>query len=166
MIIESTGEDFEYHWGFIDYKGKTILDIGADYGSTARCFFEYGALKVYAVEGNVAYYNKLKQSSVNLQKYLIPIIMLIKSSRDFINIFTNIQEKVDIVKIDIEGDELTLIDVPDDILRKYDDYIIETHHTDIRDKIIPRFKAIGYELKLERPLSVTGFHAIWLHKKE
>lgn len=164
MLIESTGEDFEYHWGFIDYKGKIVLDIGADYGSTARCFFEHGASKIYAVEGNEAYYSKLRQNSINLQKHLIPTKTLIKSPRDFINIFNSIQERVDIVKIDIEGDELNLIDVPDDILKRYNDYLIETHHINIKDKIIPRFKNIGYELKLERPLSVKGFDVIYLTK--
>lgn len=42
MIIKSTNEDFDYHYGFkdISWNDKIILDLGADYGSTAECFLE------------------------------------------------------------------------------------------------------------------------------
>src|SRR4030042_374590 len=45
-------EDYNHHWGFADFKGKSVLDLGADYGSTAWFFIEKGAKLVVAVEGD------------------------------------------------------------------------------------------------------------------
>lgn len=30
------GEDYDHHWGYTSFNGKTVLDLGADYGSTAH----------------------------------------------------------------------------------------------------------------------------------
>jgi predicted methyltransferase len=45
------GEDYSKHWK-ADFKGKVVLDLGADYGSTAFYFLQKGAREVIAVEGD------------------------------------------------------------------------------------------------------------------
>jgi hypothetical protein len=56
---------------------------------------------------------------------------------------TNIisQSQADIAKIDCEGAEINLADVPRDILRLIEFYIIETHTKVIQETITKKFEA-------------------------
>src|SRR3990170_8039302 len=45
-------ENYNVHWKYTSFKGKVILDLGADVGSTAKFFLKNGARRVIAVEGN------------------------------------------------------------------------------------------------------------------
>ncbi len=148
MIIEHTGEDFNYHYGLkdLDWNNKIVLDLGADFGSTAKCFLEKGAKKVYAIEGDRELFTKLAGlCSMDENKYtIIPMMMFINDSKDFIKLISNI--KCDICKMDIEGYEKHMIDVPNSIIREIKEYVIETHYNIDRDKIIDKFLKIGYEL--------------------
>jgi len=47
------------HWGWLHVAGKTVLDVGADYGSTADFFLEQGALRVVAVEADPKLFRRL-----------------------------------------------------------------------------------------------------------
>ena len=44
-------EDYDFQWGKIDYKGKTVLDLGADIGSTADFFLGKGLRKSWQWKG-------------------------------------------------------------------------------------------------------------------
>jgi len=51
-ILPIFNEDYNECWGCVSYKDKTVLDLGADYGSTVYYFLKNGAKKVIAVEGD------------------------------------------------------------------------------------------------------------------
>lgn len=156
MIIEWSGENFEWHWGFVDWKNKTILDIGADFGSTAKCFLAVGATKVIASEGNDQYYEKLVQYAKD-KSNIIPDKRWIGSASDFIYLFNTF--KVDIVKMDCEGGERYLLDVPDNIIASIKEYAIECHSQDITNKMIQKLKDLKYNILRVEPLA-EGYNVI------
>jgi fibrillarin-like rRNA methylase len=155
MNIRNTGENFEDHWGFINWKNKQILDIGADFGSTAECFLAVGASKIYASEGDNNLYNQLIEYAKD-KPNIVPNKKWISSPADFIDLFNNF--KVDIVKMDIEGAEIHLLGVPDDILKSIKEYAIECHSIYIMNAILERFKNLNFDvvdIRRLRPLEDT-----------
>lgn len=150
MIIKYTNEDFQYHWGFVNWKDKIILDIGADYGSTAECFIASGAKLIYASEGDNELYNQLVEN-VRHMPLIIPIKSWISGPNDFTQLFINF--KVDIAKIDCEGAEIHLLEVSDYILKSIKEYAIECHSDDILNRIIERFTSIGFNISEIRYLN-------------
>lgn len=159
MKIRYTGEDFEYHWGFIDWKNKVVLDIGADYGSTAECFLSVGASKVYASEGDEKLYNQLVEYAKD-KPNIIPNRKWIGGPTDFIDLFNNF--KTDIVKIDCEGAEEHLLGVPDDILRSNKEYVIECHGQEPTKKISEKLRSLKFDIVETRPLIVIeGYNIVY-----
>lgn len=60
--LPSFGEDYDKHWNYLNFKGKKILDLGADYGSTASYFLWQGAKQVIAVERNEEFAEALRKT--------------------------------------------------------------------------------------------------------
>lgn len=159
MNIRCTGENFEYHWGFVDWKNKTVLDIGADYGSTAECFLSVGASKIYASEGDEKLYDQLVEYAKD-KPNIIPNRKWINNPSDFIDLFNNF--KADIVKIDCEGAEEHLLKVPDEILKSIKEYVIECHGEEITKRIIERFRDLKFDILEIRPLLVIqGYNVVY-----
>ena len=147
MKIKYTQESFEDHWGFINWKNKIVLDIGADYGSTAECFIAYGASKVFASEGDEKLYSQLVQYAKG-KPNIIPSKKWIQNPNDFIDLFNKFKDsKIDIYKIDCEKAEIYLLDISNDMLRSIKEYAIECHTPDILSKISNKFKSAGFEIK-------------------
>ena len=42
--------NYDSMYGSLDYRDAVVLDIGADFGSTARFFFERGAKRVVSLD--------------------------------------------------------------------------------------------------------------------
>ena len=138
-----TKENYNEHWKGLNYNGKTILDIGADVGSTALYFTEMGASKIYAVEGNPYYYASLESNSSFI------------GDVTSINMFVDTKEKlsylihnypVDVMKIDIEGGEILLADMDDSTLQLIPEYIIEVHNQEIFTILNRRFMEANYKI--------------------
>jgi len=85
----------------MDYKNKFVLDIGADYGSTADFFLKKGAYRVIAVEKDPEYYKGLSLFSEG--RPITPLHIEIKTIKDILDLI--VKYKPDIVKIDCEGCE-------------------------------------------------------------
>jgi len=120
---------------YVDYKDKIVLDIGADYGSTAEFFLERGAKKVIAVESDDKNYKKLEEMAKN--KPIFKILPLHASiDRENIEYYLS-EEKPDVVKFDCEGCEKHLVGVPKEILTIPEMYIIEHH--DVTDKFLKNY---------------------------
>jgi hypothetical protein len=118
------GEDYERHWGCFSFRGKVVLDIGADYGSTASFFMKKGARKVIAVESDPSLFAKLV-SNFRGSNRVIPVKLEIASPQHFEQLIS--RYKPEIVKMDCEGCENYLATVNPVILRRVNEYIIETH---------------------------------------
>jgi hypothetical protein len=127
-----TKEDYETSWGVANYLDKIVLDVGADVGSTALFFIERGAKNIICVDTDTSGLTKNAQEipqiskivNVNIQdKYTMERVLL---------------ETADIVKMDIEGAEMWLLEVDPRILQQHKEYIIEIHgscihHTPVCD---------------------------------
>lgn len=118
------GEDYSLHWQGPEWTNKRVMDIGADYGSTAFYFLERGASIVYAVEGDPRLYRQLEENARAIGN-IIPIFMFVDSAKQFSELF--LQYRPDIVKIDCEGCEKHLVDVDVGVLASIPEFIVETH---------------------------------------
>lgn len=118
-------EDFEKFYGFVNFKNKVVLDLGADYGSTTQFFLEKLAKKVISVESDTRLFKMLVEYFKSDNR-VIPLNLLVTGKK--------IEELIskyhpDLVKIDIEGYEKYLPDADDKIFSMPREYIIETHPT-------------------------------------
>ena len=143
--------EYNSHLGSeVDYTGKTILDIGADVGTTTEYFLEHGAKFVYAVEGNENNHNTLH---VNIRTHFsdraicLPRIW-IEKTEDFIQLIS-LWDKCDIVKVDIEGAEVHLLHVPDYIFNIVPEYVIEFHSETIGKLLKQKLLQNGYIIRGE-----------------
>ena len=118
------GEDYESDWGFLNVADKVVLDIGADYGSTAAYFLNKGAKKVICVESYRSDYDALAVLA-ETDRRIDAYHKHISSGMDFEN-FLSFQP--DVVKIDVEGAEAYLLDVRPCTLRHVQEFGIELHN--------------------------------------
>jgi len=132
------------HWGYVDYVGKTVLDLGADKGSTTVYFLNNGAKRVIAVEGNPELYQELERIFVgNPNVIYYPI--RISCGEDIDKLLQGY--KPDIVKVDIEGAEEYILnnvhvwDCPE--------WLIEVHNHVIYRKLRDAFRRLGYQVDTE-----------------
>ena len=140
------GEDYEKHWNFTDFKDKVILDIGADHGSTASFFVKKGAKKIIAVEGNPNQYKQLEYI-FGSDPDVTCVFLWIDKPIHFISLFQKYNP--DIVKIDIEGNESYLLQIPKEIFRMIKVYLIEIHSGLLKDQFVFKLDKYGYSIGIE-----------------
>jgi len=136
-------EDYEVHWGKIDYKGKRVLDTGASNGDTADFFLRHGAKDVVAVEGDDKLYPLLESNAKKITE-IIPISMWIENKeqwQELINIW-----KPDVIKSDCEGCEATLFLIENNVWCLVPEYIIEVHGKEIRELMLKKCLENNYEI--------------------
>ena len=138
MLIDLTQENFENHWGYPDFKDKVILDLGADMGSTAKCFLAYGAKKAICVEGDSGLFETLKKTHPDAE------LCFIDSEEKMKSLLTKYD--ADIVKIDIEHGEKWLLPQTDELIGKFKEWLIEWHTGILRDEIEKKFIKAGFSV--------------------
>ena len=97
---------WEYQYLPVDVKGKVILDIGAGEGESAVLYLSHGAEKVTAIEPNPVAFKVLEE---NVKANDLPIVA-INEKFDL----KHLQIDHDFLKMDIEGHEVSLLDLPAD----------------------------------------------------
>lgn len=135
-------EDFSKLW-VADYNGKTILDIGADRGSTASYFLRNGAKYVVCVEGDPERYRLLEANLPSLRN-ATAIFKYINSPSDMQNILWI--NSADIVKIDVEGAEKYLLPLAPYTIQYHPEYMIEMHLGVSMDAMVNLFQRSGYSV--------------------
>jgi predicted RNA methylase len=135
------GEDYSHHWP-INVQGKTIIDFGADYGSTAYYFMRKGALRVICVEGNPTLYRQL-QANMRFLPNCVAVYKNIESPDDFSQVLVNTAETV---KIDIEGAEKHLMEVQPSLLQQHYEWIIELHRNLDKKRFTRHFQIAGFDV--------------------
>lgn len=156
-------ENYDAHWGFASYTGKTILDIGADWGSTAYYFLEYGARKVIAVEGDKGLTSQLIKNYGD-DPNIVCIDKMILSPSDFEYLISTY--KPDIVKVDIEGYERHLLGVPLDIIRPIKEWLVETHSDKLFKEFSVLFTSLGYKTSVHYEHLSAQIRVIWARRSE
>jgi len=156
-----------------DYKNKVVLDIGGFYGESAVFFSSQGARKVIIYEPIVAHCNFIKRNillnDVNAELHdegigredgyqtiryetIDACLGALSKGRHTMKIKIKNVTKVikesdaNIAKFDCEGSEENLVNIPNEILRKIDFYMIECHTPKITTAIISKFNDAGFGL--------------------
>ena len=114
--------DYIWSYGSINWKGKVVLDIGADIGSSAMFFLMNGAYYVYLLEKEQLYrttYESIKQRYPVLKNSVI-----LKSLNDMPN-------SIDVLKMDCEGCELQLL--TEELLNKANEFVVGLHKPQLDD---------------------------------
>lgn len=150
-------ENYDYEYGKLDYRNKRVLDLGADYGSTAEYFLEKGAIEVVAVEGHKVLYGQLVENCKWL-KNVIPVFLFITEPKQISELIE--KYKPDIIKSDLDGYEIHLLKIPDIILSSVNEYTLEIHSMELLNMSIEKFLGNGYQIvefkKLDEKKASTG----------
>jgi FkbM family methyltransferase len=158
--IESGIYDYDYH-------GKVVLDVGGFEGESAAFFWAMGAKKVVIYEPVIEHIKFIREN-VLLNKVNAEIFgegigdkdgeitvayeqadncfglkregltkkMTIKI-RDIAKVI--VESRAEVAKLDCEGAEISLVNVPKEILRQMEYVMIEVHSLQIRQAIIQKF---------------------------
>ena len=122
-------DDYDVHYPLDWWKGKTILDIGADVGSTADFFRRKGAKKIVAVEGNPDFFEVLK-AHANEQPGFRPAeitgVNMWVTTPNHIELLIR-DFKPDLVKFDCEGCERVFHQVNDKAIKSVEEFVFEVH---------------------------------------
>ena len=130
-------------YGGLDYRNKTVLDVGADWGCTAKFFLSEGARSVIAVEKNKRFAIQLFLYSL-YERRVKAIRMNVSRKENFISLFR--RYRPDIVKLDCEGGERYLLDADDATFNCIPEYVMEVHGKNLRNRFIRRFRHNGYSI--------------------
>jgi len=147
-VILDESVDWVKHYLPIKVQGKTVLDVGAGAGESARFFLLHGAKEVVCVEPNPYAFKDLKLNATYHQ--IVPI-------NDYFKLghlaFTH-----DFAKIDIEGYEEILLNV-----KPQKPMVVEVHSVPLAE----RFKVAGWRVPFvgfddERGFSCCTRYAYWM----
>jgi hypothetical protein len=139
-------EDYDHHWNYADFKGKVIVDVGADWGSTAKYFLDKGAKYVIGVEGDSMLARQLFRNTKSMDK-LIPIRLWINKPQFFEFLIRKF--KPDILKVDCEGCEVHLCRVKDKIFSTVKEYLVETHNAHLFNLFNKKLATNNYNIDKE-----------------
>lgn len=138
-------ENYDYHWGFASFHNKTVLDLGADYGSTASYFLQNGAQRVIAVESDPKLFSKLVANYTG-NSLITAINLEVRDPQQIESLVSRF--KPDILKADCEGCELNLLKVEERTLKAVPEFLIETHDHIFKRSTSQRierlFRRLGY----------------------
>ena len=161
VVKEISVENPDQHWEYVNVKDKRVLDLGCgDFGnatilpypSTFEYFLEKEASFVVGVDlNNIDIENLLQKVEVSKVK---TVTMSINDPQQIINLIE--ENKINIVKCDIEGAESFLFDVPEEDFKRVDEYYIETHNEDLHKRCISKLTECGYDIYAEIILMHTG----------
>lgn len=178
-----------------NWQNKRILDLGGYVGDSALFFLNAGASKVIiyepvqkniqAMQYNLADYaarTEIFQKAIHAmdgKKVLISQFppgdlgfglpggeyKMECETVSFQSLLS--QHAVDVIKMDIEGAEESLLDVCEEDLTKIPYWIIETHRSDIGHKMIKKFEKCGFckikDIKINESVSLFHFSLAEMH---
>jgi hypothetical protein len=115
---------YDYLWSYssISWKGKIVLDIGADIGSSALFFLMNGADYVYLLEEDQQYkttYETIKQQHPILKNSIM------------LDRLADMPPSIDVLKMDCEGCERQLL--TEELLNKANEFVVGLHKPQLDD---------------------------------
>jgi len=175
LLLSIVAEDFKGMYGYLDVRGKTVADVGAYLGETAVMFAKMGATYIYAWEPIFYEYAK-KNLALNgvSNAEVLPYGLWTEATSYRVKLAStssglfpgnDVEIKtmpaaealnVDVVKMDCEGCEWSLIALPCDALRRPLEYVIEIHGPP--PPFIAKFEKCGFTARSVIP---GGWVSIW-----
>jgi len=147
-ITKIDTENPEKHWEFINVQGKRVLDLGCgdfgnatnlSYPTTAEYFLNKGASYVLGVDLNYNDISKINERLGNVLELKIDTITSSDQIRRFIT-----ENQIQIVKSDIEGAEIHLLEMSDEDFSQIEEYYIETHNTSLENSLQDKLTRCKY----------------------
>lgn len=155
--------------GFTPAEDQVIIDVGANYGDSAIWWANTFKSKVIAFEPLKDVFGVLEENirinNANVTAYNVALgngDIIVGSSEGYmfsaggdLNMRTEKLdnysfERVDLLKIDVEGFELEVLKGAENTIRKFNPrIIIETHSKELRRKCHEFLMTLGYRLKVE-----------------
>jgi FkbM family methyltransferase len=164
QLLYSLGaEDFEMMYGYLDVKDKTVADIGAYLGETTVLFARMGARHIHAYEPLFFEYVEFNLKLNNITNATVhPYGVFIEEDTYGVAITGSgsgllagstqikvmpIEEAIaDVVKMDCEGCEWSLLSIPCDVIKRAEEYAIEIHGPE--PLIVRKLEKCGFLAKL------------------
>lgn len=156
MLVENVdNENPHEHWKHISCDGKVSVDFGCgrwehvehrdqSWPTTPEFLLERGASKVYAFDVDQNEINWYNSNVTPLKPQIIPLLKDLSSTENIREIYRELQPQV--VKCDIEGHELRLLELNDEEFCTPDHYAIETHSDGLYGAFVERFQKLDYEI--------------------
>ena len=158
-------EHYDNEYGYLNVAEKTILDIGADVGTSSDYWLQHGAAKIFAIEGYKPSYDQLIKNieEQHWENIITPEQMWICDTAQF-SYLLNKYGYADICKIDCEGCEKYWLELEDEVISIPNIYIIEFHRQEYLEKGTERLLKLGYIL--ENRVEVTYDVCVVLFRKQ
>ena len=118
-----TSKEYDGSWGVASYKGKKVLDLGCDNGSSSEYFLSKGATHVVAVDCDDKMFAELEENAIG--KEITPVKMKVTTREDFTGLIH--EHMPDVIKCDIEGWEVHFLEMDRDVVRLVPEYLFEIH---------------------------------------
>lgn len=177
-LLRLLTEDFEYQYGYLDVRDRTVADVGAYLGETAVMFARMGARWVHAYEPVYYKYVMRNLELNNITNATVhPYGMWTEEDVFHINLRKSasglavgefkIEVKpvedviADVVKMDCEGCEWSLLTLPCPTIRKAEEYAIEIHGPE--PPLVRKLEKCGYAAK--RVVSISDLISVWYFKR-
>lgn len=152
------------HWEFINVNGKTVLDLGCgrwehveyrdtNWPTTPEYWTQKGANQVIGIDADqneIDWFLKMYKNEIG---YTFNC-MIINSPDDFYHLIN--QYKPNVIKCDIEGGEIHLINLDNETFKLVDEYYIETHGQELYLNCISKLFECDYEIYEEIDLIHTN----------
>jgi len=158
-ILPLYGENYDLCWSQTCYEGKTVLDLGADYGSTVYYFLKRGAKRVIAVEGDRTLALQLEKNFWRDER-VVCLHKWIGDTSDFeFVILVGNTYGCDLAKVDVEGAEKHLVGVQPEALQSIGEWLIEAHTKQVCEELSKVFLNLGFKVFASR-YDIAGVYRI------
>ena len=169
-MIQINTEDPKEHWQFASVKERIVLDLGCGrwelvdhplWPTTPEYFIQKGAKKVIGVDCDA---NEIIWFNSNLNESMYDFANQCIKSTDCISFLIG-KHSPNCMKIDIEGAEIHLINLSDDIFKLVDEYYIEVHSDHLYNQCILKLAQNRYDIYQQIHLIHTGACKVIFAKK-
>lgn len=134
------------HWSDVtDLVNKSVLDLGCGwisqgFESTPEYFLNRGAIKIIGVDETCSEIEKLRE----LYPSHTFLCQRINVKEDLIELITTYNPQF--IKMDIEGFEILLKDIPVEVFKNVEEMAIEYHNSECKQIILNKFNDLNFKV--------------------
>jgi len=183
-------DDILSHYQSIDFKGKTVLDVGGYIGDTAVLFHHLGAEKIIIYEPVKAHIPlimknielnhinaEVKNLGVGRAKGLSTVHyhdlnlrfgrdtddLTLKKMTIMLEDIKNVilESHADIAKFNCESCEEAILSLDQETIQKISIYVVEMHEEDLERQLLEKFKGAGFEhVRANKPRGLSPLYTL------
>jgi predicted RNA methylase len=156
--VSALTEPFEKMYKVFNFRGR-VLDVGGYLGETAFLFKKWGAAEVVVYEPDHFFAQYVRNNLLlNGVKGIVHEAFVDDSCSDkSISWAKVLQEKFDVAKVDCEGCENSLLNLPEDFIKKVPKWVLECHSSHTLRQLGNKFLAAGFTVTFKPYLGKHGY---------